>query len=386
MEAIFEKAAKFWKNTYSEADADSQWVDPSDSSMDEKWEEAISSEQQRLDQATLNVAVLGTVNSGKSSFIRALTGREDIITSPVAGETKFTKRYIWPNLPNMYISDTPGLEDIDVLASAKATDYVEQDADIILFFVNAAVGVTRPVIQTYTNFKTLGKPIVVLLSKIDAEDVAGRRIAINDCNKKLDLTDPLHQVIPVSMRAEFKEQSVIDVIARVTHLLHDNMKTILWARMCKHKEEQAKNIILWAAGEAFAIGAIPIPGSDAILLNSLQFGLAFRLASLYEREINRELIKEIFMQIGISALGKQMYRELFKLGGVIFAGPTGGASVALASAIAAVTAGAMTYGLGYVLKLYFQSDISPAVEDLIEEYKRMTKEYKQFKELTSGNN
>jgi len=69
--------------------------------------------------------------------INALTGIKYTDVKARAGWTKEVSLYELKK--GVFIADTPGLFDIDESVSQKASDFVENNSDIILFFLNAAV-------------------------------------------------------------------------------------------------------------------------------------------------------------------------------------------------------------------------------------------------------
>jgi len=362
-----------WKDSppkYNKEEDSKEWANPEET-FDKTWEKAEKSVEQDLSKATLNIAVIGTVNSGKSSFIKTVTGKDDIMVSPVAGETKQICKYEWPNQKNIYLTDTPGLEDINQLVSAKATDFVESEADVVLYFVNAAVGVTEPVKKAFFNIKSLNKPIVTILTKTDTLTEDDVDIATSDCNNKLCLKSELELVIPVATKKGAEALGITDVVKRVTLVLGTNAKVILWGRMCKQKGPQAESIINWSAGEAFAVGALPIPGSDAVALSGIQLKMIYQLAELYEKEINRVFIKNIILQVGVNNVGKQIFKAAIKGLSWLF-GPAGAAAV---SAVAAATAGSVTYGLGQTFKKVYMSNVPPSIDELVKSFQERSSEY-----------
>ena len=65
----------------------------------------------------IHIAVIGPVNSGKSTLVNALCGQEVSLVSPVAGTTTdpVRKAVELPGIGPSIIIDTPGLEDSTTL-------------------------------------------------------------------------------------------------------------------------------------------------------------------------------------------------------------------------------------------------------------------------------
>ncbi|HOD39458.1 MAG TPA: 50S ribosome-binding GTPase [Candidatus Wallbacteria bacterium] len=358
---------------YTEETVNSEWQDMKfEGEFEGAWKKAERDVEDDLDRAVLNIPVVGTVNCGKSSFIKAITGREDIKESPKAGETVEVNRYEFPGCKNVFIYDTPGLEDVNSSISARATGFIENNADLVLYFVNSSAGVTANVRKAFNDIKKLNKPVVVILSKIDTlGDENDYKIALDDCNEKLGLVKEEHAAIGVSTRKNAPPAGLEKAVARITAVLGDEAKVILWGRLCRYKEEQANSIINWSAGESFGVGALPIPGSDAIAISGIQFKMIYQLAKLYEKELNKEFIQNIFLQLGINSIGKKIFVAVSKGVSWMF-GPPGPAVV---SAVAAVTAGSITYGLGHTFKKILMASVPPSVEELVKSFQQKSNEY-----------
>lgn len=358
---------------YTEETVNAEWQETKfEGEFEGAWKKAEQSVEADLGSATLNIPVVGTVNCGKSSFIKAVTGREDIKESPKAGETVEVNRYEFPGCRNVFIYDTPGLEDVNSQISAKATTFIEQNADLVLYFVNSSAGVTANVKKAFADIKNLNKPVVTILSKIDTlGDESDYIIAIDDCNEKLGIIKDEHKAIGVSTKKNAPPVGLEEAVGRITALLNSEAKIILWGRLCRYKEDQANSIINWSAGEAFGVGALPIPGSDAIALSGIQFKMIYQLAKLYEKELNKEFIQNVFLQLGINSIGKKIFVAVSKGVSWIF-GPPGPAIV---SAVAAVTAGSITYGLGHTFKKILMAKVPPSVEELVKSFQQKSNEY-----------
>lgn len=87
------------------------------------------------EDTTILFAMIGHVNSGKSSTINQLIGDEVAHVGAKPGETTGIDFYQYTDA--ITFVDTPGLDDI-ISKNSKATMKFYKDADIILFFLNAA--------------------------------------------------------------------------------------------------------------------------------------------------------------------------------------------------------------------------------------------------------
>jgi len=99
--------------------------------------------------------------------------------------------------------------------------------------------------------------------------------------------------------------------------------------------------------------------------------MIYQLAKLYEKELNKEFIQNVFLQLGINSIGKKIFVTVSKGVSWMF-GPPGPAIV---SAVAAVTAGSITYGLGHTFKKILMAKVPPSVEDLVKSFQQKSNEY-----------
>ena len=142
--------------------SDDSQFEPDFEAYEKAFEESFTNESKKFEEIKkqkLIISLYGTVNSGKSSTINALTGQKLADVKAVAGYTKEIKLYEFKE--NVYITDTPGLDDINEENSARAQEFVEEDTDIILFFFNAGVGAAKSTVDAYKKLQLLRKPIIV---------------------------------------------------------------------------------------------------------------------------------------------------------------------------------------------------------------------------------
>ena len=89
-------------------------------------------EFENVRQTKLTFSLVGTVNTGKSSTINALFGKELSEVNATAGWTKGVK--LFKLTENVIIADTPGLQDINEEVSKKADEFIEKILTLFYFF------------------------------------------------------------------------------------------------------------------------------------------------------------------------------------------------------------------------------------------------------------
>ncbi len=118
-----------------------------------------------------HIAIFGKRNSGKSSFINALTGQDIALVSDVLGTTTdpvFKSMEILPIGPTVVI-DTAGLDDEGTLGSlrVKKTIQVLNKTDVAIVVVDGTVGFTEfdeGILQRVASKKI---PAIIAVNKID---------------------------------------------------------------------------------------------------------------------------------------------------------------------------------------------------------------------------
>lgn len=120
----------------------------------------------------LHIGIFGKTNSGKSSFINALTGQDVSIVSDVAGTTTdaVTKAMEIHPLGPCVLIDTAGFDDTTILGEARKekTKLAAEKCDIavILFAVSTNCDISFE-IEWYDYFIKKKTPVVAIMNKID---------------------------------------------------------------------------------------------------------------------------------------------------------------------------------------------------------------------------
>ena len=350
--------------------SDDSQFEPDFEAYEKAFDESFTRESKKFEEIKkkeLIIALYGSVNSGKSSTINALTGQKIADVKAVAGWTPEIKLY--PFKKNVWISDTPGLEDINEENSARAQEFVEKDADIILFFINAAVGASKPTVDAYKKLSESDKPIIVVLNKIDSLTPDEQEEMEQDIKDKMGV-----KVVPISARDNID----IDVLHQnILEILESEGKELLYLKVSKYKDKEVDIWITGAAISAAGIGAIPIPGADIIPLTTLQVGLAMKIAFIYECEVKKKDVMQLLAATVMGSIGRQIYRwgiQVLKGAGYL-GGPFGEGAVV---AIAAGVAGSVTYGFGHACKAYYKSGMTLELEGVGEIFRNMEKSMQKW--------
>lgn len=288
----------------------------------------------QLDEEIL-FAMIGDVNTGKSSTINKLIGDEVAMVGAKPGETTGIDRYIYRD--KIIFADTPGLDDINNRNSQETMKFYK-NADVILFFLNAAGTVfSEGEKKSFEIISKENKNILFVLNKIDAADDIQSLV-----NYVKQNTENKYNVIPISSRTG---ENIDKLRNEILDILKKKNKEIQFARLMKAKSSTANKWIIAASGSATAVGAAPLPGSDFIPLTGIQVGLMVKLAALYEKPLSKERARELTIATITGNIGKTLFRQVVKF--IPGAGSVAGGSIA----------GGMTVALGYAIKYAYENNI-----------------------------
>jgi GTP-binding protein len=119
------------------------------------------------------IAIVGEPNVGKSTLLNKIAGRMFAVTSPVAGTTR-DRQYVdtsWNGVAFTFI-DTAGItyNNTGELESAlnEQIDIAVDQADILLFVVDAKAGVQQIDRKTILKFRKSKKPVILAVNKVDS--------------------------------------------------------------------------------------------------------------------------------------------------------------------------------------------------------------------------
>lgn len=326
------------------------WEEEIKRAADEAYEKEMDEINRQLKQEIL-IALIGDVNTGKSSTMNRIVGEEVAGVGAEPGETTVIHPHKYKD--NISFIDTPGLNDVNTANSEVTLNYYKQ-ADIVLFFLNAAGTVfSEAEKKSYEKIQGVNSNILIVLNKIDAADEIDRLVA-----RIRKETGGRYEVVPVSSRTG---QNIDRLRSSILEILKKKSKDILFAKSIKEKSATANGWIIGASISAGAVGASPIPGSDIIPITGIQVSLLTRLAVLYNKPISKQTAKELVIATIFGNIGKSIFRQIVK----VFPGA--------GSVAGATVAGATTLALGYAVKYAYEHNIEINTANI-------TKLYKKFRE------
>ncbi|MFN8444970.1 MAG: GTPase [Caldilineaceae bacterium] len=336
----------------------------------ERYEETFASgidehaeEFKKIAQTKLIISLIGEANAGKSATVNALTGKKLSEVHPIAGWTKQIALHQYAE--NVFIADTPGLNEMRTLAlGTQAKEFVEKEADIILFFVNAASNRSPEEANAFKAILNLKKPTIVVLNKIDTIEVDALAMVVEDLQQRLGY----YLIVPISAT---KGTNVEALSNKIAEILAEKGKEILFLKVSQYKEARVRAWINAAAVAAFTIGAIPIPGADIVPLTSLQVLLCMKIAYIYNQKVTKGDVMKFLSSTVTGLAGRSLYRNGVKLIGDLF-GPAG---MLTSAGIAAAIAAAMTTALGWAANFYYKSGMTMDLGDVGALYQSAFRDY-----------
>jgi uncharacterized protein (DUF697 family)/GTP-binding protein EngB required for normal cell division len=172
-------------------------------------------------------------------------------------------------------------------------------------------------VKLIKRIKADGFPVCVLLTKIDELDAE----QLNDMMATLQENLPDTDVFRLSINARQDEglaqfcdwDKLTDwSLNHLAGVFKERFVMALRGRL-DLKRKQAAGIVTGAVTAAAAVGASPIPFSDAALLVPVQTGMILGIAGIYGIHIGKAAIGSVASSAGISALGKSVAGGLMKL-------------------------------------------------------------------------
>ena len=108
------------------------------------------------------VAIVGPVNSGKSTLFNTLKGRE---VSPVGAVPGTTQELQYEQWGPFALTDTPGFGEVNGVDRASIALQGVDGANVIVLVLDCAAGVRQSDYALLQQLKATGKPVLVVLNK-----------------------------------------------------------------------------------------------------------------------------------------------------------------------------------------------------------------------------
>lgn len=282
------------------------------------------------------VAIVGPANVGKSTlynqFVRVPAERAAV--SPLPGTTRANQE---TDAGLFALVDTPGADAVGEVGERERALALEAAAraDILIIVFDAIQGVKQTELELYGQLKALRKPHVVALNKIDLVRKE-KKAVVEQAAASLHLR--VEQVIPVAARSGENLNQLLAAVA----MAEPSIVAALGAALPQYRWQLAWRSIVSAATISAGIALTPLPVIDFVPLAATQSLMVLSIARIYNYQITLERARELVVAFGIGFLGRTLFYELSRLGGI--------PGWVLAAAVASST----TVAMGYAAVRWFE--------------------------------
>lgn len=292
------------------------------------------------------VAIVGPTNVGKSTLYNQLVqSKEDLAAvSPLPGTTR---QNALADAGLFTLVDTPGADAVGEVGQREQQMALDAaaDADFLIIVFDAIQGIKRTEMELFEHLRDLGKPYIVVMNKIDLARREQKQI-IEGAANTLGLQP--EQVIPIIARTG---QNLDDVLVAIA-MTEPAMVAALGQALPQYRWQLAWRSIVSAASASAVVALTPLPMVDFLPLTALQGVMVLGIARIYNYEITPLRARELIATFGLGFLGRTLFRQLSKFGGV--------PGWLLSSAIAAAT----TIAMGYAASVWFESGEKVSADEL----------------------
>jgi small GTP-binding protein len=299
------------------------------------------------EEAHARLAIVGPVNSGKSTLFNLIKGRKISAVKAVPGTTK---GLVTEDMGPFVLIDTPGFGEVGGVDRASLARSAAEEADVAVLVLDGAAGLHQADLDLYTALQAARVPLVVVLNKVDLikRDVAE---VLEDIERKLGTT-----VLPISAKtgAGVAEQLIPAIVES-----HPWMTVALGRALPAYRRQLSRRLIASASVLNSVIAAEPIPGLDIPLLLASQVRMVLRIAAIYGESLSVRHARELLTTIGGGVALRYLAAQLGKL----VPGP--------GWLIGAAVTGLGTWAIGRVAAAYFESGRRLTSQQLRQRYKRL---------------
>lgn len=227
-----------------------------------------------------------------------------------------------------------------------------ENADFLVLVFDAIQGIKKTEQELFEEMLTLHKPFIVVLNKIDL--IGKKELEKVGALAAANLGLKPEQVVAISAKDGRHLEKVLLAIATA----EPRLIAALGRALPEYRWQLAWRSIISAASISGAIALTPLPVIDFIPLIATQSVMVLGIARIYNYNITPKRAGELVAAFGLGFLGKTIFQELSKLGGL--------PGWLLSAAIASST----TVAMGYAAVQWFEKGERLSSEAL----NRLTKE------------
>ncbi|MGC9398197.1 MAG: GTPase [Anaerolineae bacterium] len=283
------------------------------------------------------LAIVGPVNSGKSTLFNYLQGRRLSATSAVPGTTQGVVEH---PLGPLYLVDTPGFGEVWGVDRAATALEAARNADVIVLLLDAVAGVRQSDQALLEELQALRRPLIVALNKVD--------LIKKDLPWVLENAEQVLGLRPLPLSARTGE-GVIDRLVPAIVDAQPALAVALARALPALRTQMARRLIHRTAWFNALIGLQPVPGLSVPLLLVSQTRLVLRMAAIYGESMSVSHARELLTAAAGGLLSRYLSIELAKL------------VPGLGWLVSAAISGISTWALGEAMRRYFEAgrDLQP---------------------------
>lgn len=256
------------------------------------------------------VAIVGPTNVGKSTlynqFISNKADRAQV--SPLPGTTRSNQQ---ADAGLFALVDTPGADAVGEVGAREQAEALSAagQADFLIIVFDAIQGIKQTELELFKQLRDLGKPYIVTLNKMDLVRKDSRE-AIARAAQNLELTP--EQIIPLVAKTG---EGISDILAAVA-VTEPEIVAALGRGLPQYRWQLAWRSIINASSVSAVIALTPLPFIDFAPLAITQSAMVLSIARIYNYRITFERARELVVTFGMGFLGRTLFYELSKFGGV----------------------------------------------------------------------
>ncbi len=308
-----------------------------------------------VEEETLaRLAIVGPVNSGKSTLVNLLSGRA---VSPVSAVPGTTKEIVTKQLGPFTLVDTPGFGEVGGVDRGGIALRAMREADLTVLLFDAAAGLRQEDYNLYQNLRAEKTPLIVALNKIDLikKDLS---LVLADARAKLGTS-----ATPISAK---KGTNVSNLLLPRIIEMRPGLAVALGRELPFHRRQMARRVIRNASLLNFLIGIEPIPLLDIPLLLASQVRMTLRIAAIYGETMGAGRAKELLSTVAGGIALRYGIQQAVKF----FPGP----GWIISGSIAATG----TFAMGQVTVGYFESKKALSQIEMRKLYARLRRLPRRF--------
>lgn len=281
------------------------------------------------EEAHARIAIVGPVNSGKSTLFNLIKGRRVSAVTAVPGTTQ---EVVTEQVGPFTLVDTPGFGEVGGIDRAETARAAAERADVAVLVLDGAAGLHQADFDLYEALRAARVPLVTVLNKIDLikRDL---NAVLADIERKLGT-----RVIPISAKtgAGVGERLIPALVDS-----HPWVAVTLGRALPAYRRQLSQRLSQSAAALNAIIAAQPVPGLDIPLLLASQVRLVLRIGAVYGEALSVRHARELLTTMAGGVAVRYLAGALAKL----VPGP--------GWLISAAVNGLGTWGIGQAATAYF---------------------------------